>query len=79
MLHYFHRIGWRRNKEKEKENKEQQPLAWNFNFCLVALSYLLLYLRKKKRMETTKRLKKFNLGLKNIDEEEKYNQITKYR
>lgn len=79
MLHYFHKIGWRRNKEKEKENKEQQPLAWNFNFCLVALSYLFLYLRKKKRMETTKRLKKFNLGLKNIDEEEKYNQITKYR
>lgn len=80
MLHYFHRIGWRRNKEKEKENKEQQPLAWNFNSCFVALSYLLVLVSpQKKRMETTKRLKKFNLGLKNIDEEEKYNQITKYR
>lgn len=49
MLHYFHKIGWRRNKEKEKENKEQQPLAWNFNFCVVALSYLLVLVSPQKK------------------------------
>jgi len=34
---------------KEKENKEQQPLAWNFNFCVVALSYLLVLVSPQKK------------------------------
>lgn len=59
MLHYFHKIGWRRNKEKEKENKEQQPLAWNFNSCFVALSYLLVLVSPQKKKDgDNKKIKK---------------------
>lgn len=59
MLHYFHKTGWRRNKEKEKENKEQQPLAWNFNSCFVALSYLLVLVSPQKKKDgDNKKIKK---------------------
>lgn len=79
MLHYFHKIGWRRNKERKRKIKNNNLWPGISIFALSLFLTCSCISAKKKRMETTKRLKKFNLGLKNIDEEEKYNQITKYR